>query len=155
MPTSPEIGSAHALILADARRLHRLALRGSLASALPVLRRLIRADLFPTLSLPELHRQRGSIRRKHILRMLAIESGYRSWEELLPILERAAPTDLPFAKASRIDPSQLNLWFSSLDLAIRFTHEYGGEAVSVGPQAVVLPTTQPGLLVGDCGSTAP
>jgi hypothetical protein len=87
--------------------------------------------------------------------MLAIESGYRSWEELLPILERAAPTDLPFAKASRIDPSQLNLWFSSLDLAIRFTHEYGGEAVSVGPQAVVLPTTQPGLLVGDCGSTAP
>jgi hypothetical protein len=86
--------------------------------------------------------------------MLAIESGHRSWEELLPILESAAPTDLPLTKVSRIDPSQLNLWFSSLDLAIRFTQEYGGEAVSVGPQAVVLPTTQPRLLVGDCGSSA-
>ena len=154
MPTSPEIGSAHALTLADARRLHRLALRGSLASALPVLRRLIRADLFPTLSLPELHRQRGSIRRKHILRMLAVESGYRSWEEFLPILESAAPTDLPLTQSSRIDPSQLNLWFSSLALAVHFTKEYGGEAVSVGPQAVVLPPTQPALLGGDGGSTA-
>jgi hypothetical protein len=154
MPTSPEIGSAHALTLAEARRLHRLSLRGSLASTLPVLRRLIRAGLFPTLSLPELHRQRGSIRRKHILRMLAIESGYRSWEEFLPMLESAARTDLPFTENSRIDPSQLNLWFSSLDLAVRFTREYGGEAVSVGPQAVVLLTTRPGFLVGDRGSSA-
>jgi len=86
--------------------------------------------------------------------MLAIESGYRSWEEFLRMLESAAPTDLRFAKESRIDPSQLNLWFSSLDSAIRFTQEHGGEAVSVGPQAVVLPTTQPKLPVGDRGSTA-
>jgi hypothetical protein len=154
MPTTPEIGSAHALTLADARRLHKLALRGSLASALPVLRRLIRADLFRTLSLPELFRQRGSIRRKHILRMLAIESGYRSWEEFRPILESASPTELPCIKEARIDPSQLNLWFPSLDSAVRFTREYGGEAVSVGPQAVVLPTTRPGRFVGDRGSTA-
>jgi hypothetical protein len=154
MPTSPEISSAHALTLADARRLHRLALRGPLAAALPVMRRLIRAGMFPAFSLPELHRQRGSIRRKHVLRMLAIESGYRSWEEFLPVLESAALTDLTLTKDSLIDPSQLNLWFSSLDLAIRFTHEYGGEVVSVGPQAVVLPRTRPGVLVGDCGSTA-
>src|SRR5262249_40898458 len=118
------------------------------------LRRLIRADLFPTLSLPELHRQRGSIRRKHLLRLLAIEAGYRSWEEFLPILESAPATDLPFTKDSRIDPAQLNLWFSSLDSAVRFTREHGGEAVSLGPQAVVLPTTQPGRPGGDRGSTA-
>jgi hypothetical protein len=86
--------------------------------------------------------------------MLAFESGYRSWEEFLPILESAAPTDLPSSKESRIDPSQLNLWFPSLDLAIRFTQQYGGEAVSVGPQAVVLPTTGPRLPVGDCRSAA-
>jgi hypothetical protein len=119
--------------------LHKLALRGSLVFALPVLRRLLRAGLFPATTLPQLHRSRESVRRKHLLRMLAIESGYRSWEEFVPALEAASAADLPFVRALRVQASQLNLWFPSQDSASEFARQHGGEVIPIGSQAVVVP----------------
>ena len=139
MPTSSAVHSNRALALAEARRLHKLASRESLVLALPVLRRLLRAGLFPATSLPQLHRRRESVRRKHLLRMLAIESGYESWEAFVPVLESAAPRELAFVKALRVRASQLNLWFPSHGAASDFAREHGGEVIPVGSQAVVVP----------------
>ena len=83
--TPVEITAAQA-ISKEARRLHRASVSGALADALPVLRRLIATESIRDRTLPELNRQRETIRRKHILRMLAIEAGYSNWENYRKVL---------------------------------------------------------------------
>jgi hypothetical protein len=131
--------SAHDFVLKEAKRLHRLAVRGALVFSLPILRRLLRARMFPDLSLPELNKRRDTIRRKHILRMLAIESGFRSWEQFKPAITSVHLLDLPLKKARNIEHSRLHMWFASHDSACRYASAHEGEVVCIGDQAVVLP----------------
>lgn len=128
------------LVLRQARRLHRHAQADSLAQALPVLRRLAASGQFPGLSLPELHRRRVDlVRRKHLLRLLAHEAGFDSWEAWRPLLSQA---DFDAADALAIDRTTavLHLWFADEPSARGWAATHGGRVLRVGRQAVVLPT---------------
>lgn len=139
MPTtSTQIVS---IVLREAKRLHRAATSDSLSSALPVLRRLIAAGAMPASSLPELFRLRSTVQRKHILRTLAIEASYGSWEEYRPKLEHVDAQQLEQFEVLDKGYANLNLWFSSESEAQLFARDNGGRVVSVGGQAVVLPAT--------------
>lgn len=122
----------------EAKRLHRAATSESLSQSLPVLRRLLSSGTIKGLSLLELHRQPDAVRRKHVLRMLAVEAGYAGWEAYKQTLtDRPADTVEHFDIVRR-GAGYPNLWFSSLIEAQRYAAEHGGRPVRVGQQAVVL-----------------
>lgn len=126
-------------VLREAKRLHRAAASDSPMTSLPVLRRLLAAGAVPALTLPQLHRARDTIQRKHVLRALAVEAGHASWE--------AYSRELPFLDAQELQQAtrlahgaaDLKLWFASEAEAVQFAAEHGGQPVRIGKQAVVLP----------------
>jgi hypothetical protein len=131
--------SAADIVLREARNLHRAVNADSLARSLPVLRRLLASGVLQGIALPELHRSRDTVvQRKHILRMLAIEAGFASWEAYRPALSRMKASELPHFDIARHDAGQLNHWFSTLDEAKAYAASHGGRAMAVGQQAVVL-----------------
>ncbi len=136
----PATGEAVALVLREARRLQRAAVSGALAASLPVLRRLLATGAIAGTTLPEAFRRRATLQRKHVLRALAVEAGFRSWEEYRPSLAHTPRADLAhIAAAVHRDPGRLKLWFRNLAEADAFALEHGGKAVPMGRQAVVLP----------------
>lgn len=135
--TAPSAAVNH--VLRIAKQLHRAATSESLAQALPVLRRLLDSGTLNGLSLPELHRRRQSIQRKHILRMLAIEAGHPSWEIYKPVLANKATDELDHFDIIRRQAGYPNLWFSSLAEAQQYATQHGGRALPVRHQAVVIP----------------
>lgn len=135
---SKQTSEAINLVLREAKRLHRSATSESLASSLPVLRRLIASRSLEQLSLPELRRRRTIIQRKHILRMLAIEAGYSSWEAYRPAIANASLDEVEHFDVVRRRAGYPNVWFSSLAEAKAFADEHGGRPLCVGRQAVVL-----------------
>ncbi|AJO79631.1 hypothetical protein [Pseudomonas sp. MRSN 12121] len=132
------VSSAASLVLREARRLHRSATCATLASALPILRRLLASDSLPGLSLPELYRQRDQVQRKHLLRTLAREAGFASWEAYRQALDELAPEQLQHFELVYRQAGHLNCWFSSLDEARAYVASHGGRLLPVGQQAVVL-----------------
>ena len=134
-------------MLREARRLHRVAQSDSLFTSLPVLRRLLAAAVGPTGNLPELFRNRAMLRRKHLLRTLALEAGYSSWEMFRPSLNHIHPSELEHFAVVEKGWANLNLWFSTEFDAQTYASEHGGRAMRVGSQGVVV-----SHLV--CGSTA-
>lgn len=130
--------SSSQIVLREARRLHRCASSDSLADALPVLRRLLAAQAVPGDTLPNLFRNRASVQRKHVLRTLAVEAGYRSWEDYSRALPRIDPQALAQSLGSVRSAANLKLWFTSEVEAVRFASLHGGLAARVGNQAVVL-----------------
>ena len=129
------------LVLGEARRLHRAATGGSLSQSMPVLRRLHAAQVLPRMTLMRLHAERVHLQRKHVLRTLAVEAGYRNWEQFRPGI-----TGMPleafdhfqlgrFEKAWGTAP---NLWFSTECLARAHVAEHGGRVLRWGHQAVVV-----------------
>ncbi|AZC64573.1 hypothetical protein [Pseudomonas chlororaphis] len=137
VPRSPA-SQAASLVLREAKRLHRTATSGSLASALPILRRLLASNSLPGLSLPELYRQRDKVQRKHLLRTLASEAGFAHWETYRQALDELAPEQLQHFELVYRQAGHLNCWFSSPDEAREYVAHHGGRLLCVGQQAVVL-----------------
>ena len=100
-------------LLQHARRLHRAARAAAISTAMPVIRRVHAAGLFPDLGLAGLYRARASLQRKHVLRMLAIEAGYASWEAYRAALPALAPDACTPWLPSESLSAGLNLWFSN------------------------------------------
>jgi hypothetical protein len=130
--------SAAELVLRIARHLQRATESDSLAISLPVLRRLLATATLTALSLPELHRNRAIIQRKHVLRMLAVEAGFSCWEDYRHALDDMTPAQLPHFDHLRRDLGYPNLWFSRLEEAQDYAWENNVRAIRVGGQAVVL-----------------
>lgn len=135
-PSTP-IGPAEALRRA-ARTLHRAAHSGGLAAAMPALRRIHAAGLFPDRSLSLLYRERQVLKRKHFLRALAIEMGFPDWERMLPHLD-----EVPSEALEQFEPpgpsfGRLNLWFSSEAQAQAYALDRGGRVLRMGTQAMVV-----------------
>ena len=138
LPQAVEPGDAIRLVLGMARRLHKAARSDSLADSLPVLRRLLASDALHDMSLPELQRKRSMVRRKHILRMLALEAGYPAWETYRNELTNMAVEELEHFDLMRSAAGYPNHWFSSVADALEYAGTHGGRAVRVGRQAVVV-----------------
>jgi hypothetical protein len=132
-------GEAARVVLHEARRLHRAATAESLSTALPVLRRLIANKVLQGMSLPELYRSRAIVQRKHLLRMLAVEAGFASWETYRPVLDAISPVQLEHFDVAKTQAGHLNLWFAAYDEAQTYARQYGGRVMRVGGQAVVFP----------------
>ena len=128
------------LVRALARQLHRDATSASLRAALPVLRRLLATQTLRDLTLPQLHQQRSRVQRKHLLRMLAVEAGFSSWEHYSQALPGMTVEQLTHLELLRPTAGYPNLWFSTLAEAHAHVHAHGneGRVVQVGTQAVVL-----------------
>jgi hypothetical protein len=121
-----------------AKRLHKAALEGAPNQALPVLRRVLASGSLRDLSLPQLHKNRALVRRKHILRTLAVEAGYASWEHYRAALATLPVEELPHFDLVRSQAGYPNLWFASVAEAQAYTAQHGGRMMAVGEQAVVL-----------------
>lgn len=130
--------SAADLVLRIARNLHRAAYSESKVIALPVLRRLLATATLTAISLPELFRCRDLIQRKHILRMLAVEVGFKCWEDYRHALDAMTSDQLAHFDHLRRSAGYPNLWFSSYAEAQCYARENNGKLVQVGEQAVVL-----------------
>jgi hypothetical protein len=126
------------LVLGMARRLHKAALSESLTLSLPVLRRVLATQALHGISLPALSRNRKMVQRKHILRTLAVEAGYSSWETYRQTLSRMAASELKHYDLIRPTAGYPNLWFSTAEQAAEHAALHGGLALSVGGQGVVL-----------------
>ena len=124
-------------LLRVAKRLHRAAVSSSLVESLPVLRRLLAAQVIRGLTLPQLSQRRSLIQRKHLLQTLAIEAGFLNWDAYRGALaEKPNAPPLPFDVHTRA-AGYPNLWFSSLADAEAHAARHGGHAVRHGQQAVV------------------
>jgi hypothetical protein len=138
LPQSPNPDSAAEIVLHIARNLHRAVNANALAISLPVLRRLLATKTLTEISLPELHRCRDIVQRKHVLRMLAVETGFNCWEDY-----RHALDDMNADQVSHFDQlvrfaGYPNLWFSTYEEAQDYAWENNGRAMRIGSQAVVL-----------------
>ena len=127
------------LVLREAKKLHRAAISESLAASLPVLRRLLAEQVINGMSLPALSQGRNMIQRKHVLRMLAVEAGFASWEEYRGVLANMKPEALQQFDVMRRAAGYPNIWFSSVEEAEGHASTHGGRAIRVGQQAVVFP----------------
>lgn len=137
---SPQPSSTQAadLVRALARQLHRAATSDSLRVSLPVLRRILATHTLRDLSLPQLHQQRAMVRRKHLLRTLAIEASHPSWEHYSRALSGMTVEQLPHLDVLQASAGYPNLWFSNREQAQTYALSHGGRVVPVGTQAVVL-----------------
>lgn len=140
-PTTPGVpapDTAARQVLGMARRLHKAATSDDLALSLPILRRVLATDTLRGMSLPDLRRERATVQRKHILRTLAVEAGFASWEAYRRALAGMGPTDLEHFDLLRSTAGYPNLWFSTPSQAAAHTALHGGRVVRVGTQAVVI-----------------
>ena len=131
--------SSVTLLLRHARTLHRAATSGPLVSAMPALRRVHAAAIFPGQSLSALHRNRQGLRRKHFLRALALESGYPDWETFRPVLATWPVAALANWGIDGCAAGILKHWFASVPEAAAFALLHGGHVQRVGTQAVLCP----------------
>jgi len=135
---TPLAGAAVKRVLGMAKRLHKAATSESLALSLPVLRRVLATQTLHGLSLPALRRNRSMVQRKHILRTLAVEAGYASWEAYRQALSHLAAAELQHYDLIRPTAGYPNLWFSTPAQAAEHAGLHGGRAVRVGDQGVVV-----------------
>jgi len=138
LSSQPSSTQAADLVRALARQLHRAATSDSLRVSLPVLRRILATHTLRDLSLPQLHQQRAMVRRKHLLRTLAIEAGHPSWEHYSRALSGMTVEQLPHLDVLQATAGYPNLWFSNREQAQTYALSHGGRVVPVGTQAVVL-----------------
>lgn len=141
MHTSPHRGASMAAqaVLTLAKKLHRAAASESLSLSMPVLRRILATHTLRDLSLPQLRRQRAMVQRKHVLRMLATEAGFSSWEAYRHALQNMTIENLPHFDMLRNEVGYPNLWFSSSSQAQQHALQHGGRVMAVGAQAVLVP----------------
>ena len=130
--------SAAASVLRMARQLHKAAIAGSPSQSLPVLRRVLATQSLRGLGLAALFESRAQVRRKHVLRTVAIEAGYESWEDYRSALKHLRAAELAHFDLLRSTVGYPNHWFASLEQAQQFATVQGGRVISVGQQAVVV-----------------
>lgn len=137
-PASADLTDA---LLRHAKRLHRAATSSSVVASLPVLRRLLNSGAIAGLTLTQLYRQRSRVQRKHVLRTLALEAGFPSWEALraTPDIDRLSALSRQLTLGD--DVGHLKLWFTSETEARAFAAQHGGQPLCFGQQAVMLPAT--------------
>jgi hypothetical protein len=142
-PSDPSPGklplTARQLVLRQARKLHRAATSTSIVFAMPAVRRVHAAGVFPGLALSALYRERATLQRKHFLRALAVEAGFPDWETFRPQLDLMPPEAFEHFKLADEGFAKLNTWFSNEAQAQAFADQHGGRVVKVGAQAVVMP----------------
>lgn len=138
LPQSHNPESAAGIVLRIARNLHRAVNADALAISLPVLRRLLATKTLTEISLPELHRCRDIVQRKHVLRMLAVEAGFNCWEDYRHALDDMNTDQIShFDQLSR-SAGYPNLWFSTYEEAQDYAWENNGRVMRIGSQAVVV-----------------
>lgn len=130
--------TAAELVLRQARKLHRAAQSESISLAMPAVRRIHAAGVFPGRPLSLLYRERQGLKRKHFLRALAQEMGFPDWERFRPCLDQMSPEAFEHFKVADAWYVFLNSWFSSEEQARLYAAQYGGRVVRVGTQAVVI-----------------
>ena len=135
--SAADMRGAIAVVLRAAKKLQRQATGDALAASLPVLRRLLACGCFEGLSLPELHRRRAMVQRKHLLHTLAVEAGHAHWQAY-----REALSGMGVEQLSQLDVlaprlGYPNHWFSNLEQAREHARVHGGRVVAVGRQAMV------------------
>lgn len=121
----------------EAKKLHRAATSRQKSRALPILRRLLKSQVFVQISLVDLFRAPELIKRKHLFQLLAKEAGYQHWAELKQALSAGLENQAPVDIKVSLYKGYPNLWFSNLQEAIKYTEVNGGEAMQVGQQAMV------------------
>lgn len=126
----------------EARKLHKQALSPSKMKALPVLRRLIKAEVFNQVTLVELYQTQANIQRKHLLNLLAKEMGYGHWSLLRAALSHPEVNIHQHPSFELVGAGYPNLWFSNMEQARDYISTEGGKAIQVGQQAVVVPHNQ-------------
>lgn len=124
-----------------AKRLHRSAQSENICNALPVIRRMHAANIFPSQSVPTLFRHRNKFKRKHFLRMLAKEAGYNDWEQMHANIDRVPDHQLQRAENTLLWGAKLHLWFRSFDEAQNHAETHGGQALAYGSHGLVVPPT--------------
>ncbi|WP_199873213.1 hypothetical protein [Ideonella sp. A 288] len=129
------------LVRQQARRLHRAAQSPQVLLALPAVRRVHAAGLFPGRALSALYRERTTLlQRKHFLRTLAVEAGYADWERFRPALEHLPPEAFEHFQLLGIEQvGRFKLWFSTEAEAQVHAAAHGGRVLRYGSQAAVLP----------------
>lgn len=127
------------LWLREAKVLHKQAQSDSLARSLPVLRRLLSAEVLTNISLVELKNTTTLIQRKHLLQMLAVENGTRCWTDFKQQIEASDDGSILPNSLELREAGYPVLWFSSADEASAYTEHHGGKIVKLGSQAAVVP----------------
>lgn len=137
-PLSP-IPSNSDFLRGHARRLLRHAHAEETSKTLPVLRRLMAAGLAGGQSLSALHRTRGELQLKTLLRLLALELGYADWASCKAQIDRreAACLDRYRLDVGAFADFEMN-WFANPSIARDWQREYGGYLVQYGEQAVAI-----------------
>jgi hypothetical protein len=138
-PAGAQALTATDVVLRQARKLHRAARCGGISSALPAVRRVHAAQVFPGRTLSTLYRERQALQRKHFLRALAIEAGFVDWESFRPMLQQMPLDAVAHFKVVDEGCAFLNSWFSNEAQAQAHASQYGGQVFRVGTQAVVVP----------------
>ena len=100
-------------VLHHARRLHLSARSTSISAAMPVVRRIHAAGLFPELGVAALYRKRAQLQRKHLLHALAVEAGHVRWEGYRDALRTLTPEQVTQAHMTDRWPASINVWFSN------------------------------------------
>lgn len=122
-----------------AKRLLRAAHAQGRSESLPVLRRVVAAQVTPEISVAELFPLRASLRLKHVLHTLARELGFSSWETCSRQVD-AKPAEL-------LDRYRFELgmfrdfetnWFPDMAVAQGWQREHGGYLIAYGSQAVAI-----------------
>ena len=131
--------TALALVLRQARKLHRAAQSSSLLLAMPALRRVHAAGIIPNSALSRLFRDRNDLKRKHFLRTLAVEAGFAHWEDFRPHLDQMPPEAFEHFNGADERSAVLNLWFSNEAQAQAYASVRGGRVLRFGTQALVIP----------------
>lgn len=134
------------LVRQQARRLHRAAQSAQVLLALPAVRRVHAAGLFPGRALSALYRERATLlQRKHFLRALAVEAGFADWERFRPALDQMPPEAFEHYQLLGVEHvGRFNHWFSTEAEAQAHAGAHGGRVLRYGTQAVVLPV-EPGV----------
>ena len=125
-------------MLREAKRLHRAATSDALSEALPVLRRLLAARAVPACPLQALFRDRASLQRKHVLRMLAFEAGHESWEAYSQALSGLDSQSVVLSVAAQRSTAMLKHWFVGEQQAVQFASAHGGLVTRVGHLGAVV-----------------
>lgn len=127
--------------LLEAKKSHKACKSSSLSDALPILRRLLASKVLVDISLPELHKTREIIQRKHLFLMFARESGYSSWAKFKQVITLSAQSGqvlLP-SRLELKNAGYPTLWFASLIEAEEYALQHAGRVIVVGEQAAWLP----------------
>lgn len=124
-----------------ARRLLRDARSLEPSKSLPILRHIVAADIMPELRITEVYSVRATLQLKHILHMLAKESGFAAWELCKQRIDQCAPEilDRYRLELGMFGDYQQN-WFADADTAQAWQKENGGYLINVGNQVVAILT---------------